>query len=84
MLLAFISVLPPAIARATLLFTGDQAAQMWAVNLVVLIFVAVDLIRHRRLHPAFGWGEQFVELRCGGSSCIQSKRRNTIRKIARR
>jgi FtsH-binding integral membrane protein len=56
MLLAFISLLPPAIARATLLFTPDQAAQMWAVNVVVVIFVAVDVIRHRRLHPAFGWG----------------------------
>jgi len=29
---------------------------MWAVNVVVVIFVAVDVIRHRRLHPAFGWG----------------------------
>lgn len=56
MLLAFISLLPPAIARATLLFTRDQTAQMWAVDLVVVIFVAADLVRHRRLHPAFGWG----------------------------
>ena len=56
MILAFISLLPPAIARVTLLVTPDQAAQMWAVDVVVVIFVAIDVIRHRRLHPAFAWG----------------------------
>jgi hypothetical protein len=56
MLMATISILSPAIARATLLFTHNQTAQMLAVDCFFLIFVATDTIRHRRLHPAFGWG----------------------------
>jgi hypothetical protein len=56
MLLALISLLPPAIARATLLLTSNQAAQMLAVDVVVIVFASVDMIRSRRLHPAFGWG----------------------------
>jgi uncharacterized membrane protein (DUF373 family) len=56
MLLATISLLPPAIARATLLFTQSQDAQMWAVDFVVASVVLIDVMRHRRLHPAFGWG----------------------------
>ncbi len=56
MLLATISLLPPAIARATLLLTANQDAQMWAVDIVVATVVVIDVARHRRLHPAFGWG----------------------------
>jgi hypothetical protein len=56
MLLALISLLPPAIARATLLLTSNQAAQMLAVDVVIIVFAGVDIVRSRRLHPAFGWG----------------------------
>ncbi|HXS27197.1 MAG TPA: hypothetical protein VN730_05980 [Steroidobacteraceae bacterium] len=56
MLLATISLLPPAIARATLLLTANQGAQMLAVDIVVVAVVLIDVVRHRRLHPAFGWG----------------------------
>ena len=56
MLLVTISLLPPAIARATLLLTPNQDAQMWAVDIVVVAVVVTDVVRHRRLHPAFGWG----------------------------
>ena len=55
-LLATISLLPPAIARATLLLTANQDAQMLAVDIVVAAVVVIDVVRHRRLHPAFGWG----------------------------
>jgi hypothetical protein len=56
MLLATISLLPPAIARATLLLTANQDAQILAVDIVVAAAVVIDIVRHRRLHPAFAWG----------------------------
>ncbi len=30
---------------------------MWTVNIVVALVVVIDVVAHRRLHPAFGgWG----------------------------
>jgi hypothetical protein len=60
MLLATISLLAPAIARITLLFTHSGMVQMLAFDFCVLFCVVVDTIRHRRLHPAFGWGALLI------------------------
>jgi len=62
MLLATLSILTPAIARVPWdafralgppLFLG-------LTDLCVLAFVAYDTWKHRRLHPAFGWGTLFL------------------------
>lgn len=62
MLLATLSILTPAIARIPWepfravgppLFIGLTDA-------LVLAFVAYDTVKHRRLHPAFGWGTLFL------------------------
>ncbi|HJU40125.1 MAG TPA: hypothetical protein VJ724_11175 [Tahibacter sp.] len=52
MLLATASMLLPALSRLPL----DIAATWLAFYAAVLVPVAIDTIRHRRLHPAFGWG----------------------------
>jgi hypothetical protein len=49
MLMATLSIL-------SLLFTHAPMFQIWAFDLCVLIFVLVDTVRRRRLHPAFVWG----------------------------
>jgi hypothetical protein len=52
MLLATASMLLPAIARLPL-----ATVTTWlAFYAAVLVPVAIDTLRHRRLHPAFGWG----------------------------
>jgi hypothetical protein len=51
MTLASLSLLAPALAR---LFTDEQA--VWLTYALGLTPVAIDTWRHRRLHPAFGWG----------------------------
>jgi hypothetical protein len=56
MLMASLSILAPAVARITLLFTHAPMFQFWAFDLCVLIFVLIDTVCNRRLHPAFGWG----------------------------
>jgi cytochrome bd-type quinol oxidase subunit 2 len=60
MLMATLSILAPAVARIVLLFTRDHTAQLWAFDFCILIFVAVDTVWHRRLHPALGWGAALV------------------------
>jgi len=62
MLLAMVTLLAPAIARITLLFTHDGMVQMLAFDFCVMTCIIVDSIRHRRLHPAFGWGGAVVLL----------------------
>src|ERR1700722_17170099 len=54
MLMATLSLLAPAVARITLLFTHDPMAQFLSFDFCVLTFVAIDTVRHRHLHPAFG------------------------------
>jgi hypothetical protein len=60
MLLATVSMLAPAIARIVTSFTHKPLPQLIAFDLSVLAFVAIDTIRHRRLHPVFGWGALFI------------------------
>ncbi|HEU5352741.1 MAG TPA: hypothetical protein VFU55_14210 [Terracidiphilus sp.] len=62
MLLTIACMLPDALARLPITFmTETTEAQlnlriMLGLDLFVLLCVGVDTIRHRRLHPAFGWG----------------------------
>ena len=59
MLLATVNLLAPAVARICLIFTHNQYAQLAAIFLCILLCVAIDTLRHRRLHPAMGWGAAF-------------------------
>jgi hypothetical protein len=58
MLLTFGSLLPAAIARIPLEFirTGGALAFFGLADLFVLAFIIFDTLKHRKLHPAFGWG----------------------------
>jgi hypothetical protein len=62
MLLATVGMLTPAVARLPI----DALKQVglpafFAVTIAcVLLVVAIDTVRHRRLHPAFGWGAALV------------------------
>ena len=56
MLMATLSMLAPAVARITLLFTHGAMSQLLAFDFCVLTFVAIDTVRHRHLHLAFGIG----------------------------
>jgi hypothetical protein len=62
MLLAAINLLAPAIARIPLGFiaNGGALAFFGLTDLCILVCVAVDTIRNRRLHPAFMWGTIFI------------------------
>lgn len=62
MLLAAVNLLAPAIARIPLHFieTGGALAFFGLTDLCLLVCVAFDTIRNRRLHPAFLWGPLFV------------------------
>ena len=51
MMLASLSLLGPALARV---FSDERA--VWLTYALVLTPMAIDTWRHRRLHPAFGWG----------------------------
>lgn len=52
MLLATCSLIMPAIARLPI----GTPEKFLLLNACVLVPVIVDSVRHRRLHPAFGWG----------------------------
>lgn len=62
MLLATVGMLTPAVARLPI----DALKQVglpafFAVTIsCVLLIVAIDTVRHRRLHPAFGWGAALI------------------------
>ena len=75
MLLATVCVLAPAIARITLLFTHSGMVQMLAFDCCLLACVIIDTIRHRRLHPAFGWGALLVvvSLHLATFAAVQTK-----------
>jgi len=62
MLLAAINLLTPAIARIPLSFitNGGPLAFFGLTDLVLLVFLAYDTFKHRRLHPVFLWGSIFV------------------------
>ena len=55
MLLTIPCMLPSALARLPVHFMTN-AIILSGLDLFVIACVGVDTIRHRRLHPAFGWG----------------------------
>jgi hypothetical protein len=55
MTLASMSLLGPPLARVV----SDQHA-LWLTYVLVLLPIAIDTWRHRRLHPAFGWGGALI------------------------
>jgi hypothetical protein len=62
MLLATVGMLTPAVARLPIdaLKQGGLPAFFGVTIACVLLVVAIDTVRHRRLHPAFGWGAALV------------------------
>lgn len=64
MLLSCIGMLTAAIARIPLDFiqAGGLLAFFGITDLLIISCVAYDTVKHRRLHPAFGWGALFVVL----------------------
>lgn len=58
MMLASVGILAAAIARIPLGFieNGGPLAFFGLTDLCVLACVVYDTVKHRRLHPAFGWG----------------------------
>jgi uncharacterized membrane protein YozB (DUF420 family) len=64
MLLATLSILAPAIARLPFdaLRQGGLPVIFGLMLISVLACVVIDTWRHRRLHPAFGWGGALVLL----------------------
>jgi len=55
MTLASMSLLGPPLARVV----SEQHA-LWLTYVLVLSPIAIDTWRHRRLHPAFGWGGALI------------------------
>jgi hypothetical protein len=62
MLLATVGMLTPAVARLPIdaLKQAGLPAFFGVTIACVLLVVAIDTVRHRRLHPAFGWGAALV------------------------
>lgn len=62
MLLATVGMLTPAVARLPIeaLKQIGLPAFFGVTIACVLLVVAIDTFRHRRLHPAFGWGAALV------------------------
>ncbi len=62
MLLATVGMLTPAVARLPIdaLKQVGLPAFFGVTIACVLLVVAIDTVRHRRLHPAFGWGAALI------------------------
>ena len=58
MLLAAVNVMTPAIARIPLsvVYNNGPLAFFGLTDVVLITCIAVDTIKHRRLHPVFLWG----------------------------
>ena len=62
MLLTSVGILAPAFARIPLHFieVGGPLAFFGLTDLCIIACIAFDTIKHRRLHPAFGWGALLI------------------------
>jgi hypothetical protein len=62
MLLATVGMLTPAVARLPIDALKEAGLPgFFGVTIAcVLLVVAIDTVRHRRLHPAFGWGAALI------------------------
>jgi hypothetical protein len=58
MLLAAVGMLTPAVARLPVDALKQAGLPAFFAVMIgcVIVVVAIDTVRHRRLHPAFGWG----------------------------
>jgi hypothetical protein len=59
MLVATLSLLPPALGRIAIHFVSDDREPITKLALLagcVGLVVLIDSLKQRRLHPAFGWG----------------------------
>jgi asparagine N-glycosylation enzyme membrane subunit Stt3 len=61
MALATLTVIQPAVARVAVDVTGIFHPLLFfgITDVMLVLFIAWDTIRNRRLHPAFGWGMLF-------------------------
>jgi hypothetical protein len=59
MLLTIVCMLPDALARLPVSFMTNQLILVGLYGFVV-VSVAIDTLRNRRLHPVFGWGGAIV------------------------
>jgi hypothetical protein len=66
MLLAVVSALPPALGRLAALTGSGQPELIVLASMVAVVgsCVALDTVRHRRLHPAMAWGAAAILLSC--------------------
>jgi hypothetical protein len=62
MVMAMVSLLPPAFGRFVAYFTRVDVSEivLGLMCTTVGICVLIDIIRHRRLHPALGWSGALV------------------------
>ncbi|MES1198401.1 MAG: hypothetical protein ABUS48_00270 [Pseudomonadota bacterium] len=78
MLLAALSLLPPAFGRMPLAIMHSGMNALLALDALVLACVGVDVLRSRHLHPVFAWGAPvliaslFVALFAAGSPAWMS------------
>lgn len=59
MLMGTLSLLPPALGRIAIHFVPDDREPITKLAVMagcVVLVVFIDTLRHRSLHPAFGWG----------------------------
>jgi len=61
MLLTIVCMLPDALARLPVSFMSNQLILAGLYGFVV-VSVAIDTVRNRRLHPVFGWGGAIILL----------------------
>ena len=59
LLLTIACMLPDALARLPVSFMTNRLI-LWGLDGFVILCVGIDTLRHRRLHPAFGWGGGIV------------------------
>jgi hypothetical protein len=59
MLLTIVCMLPDALARLPVSFMTNQAILVGLYGFVI-VSVAIDTLRNRRLHPVFGWGGTLI------------------------
>jgi uncharacterized membrane protein YozB (DUF420 family) len=61
MLLATLSLLPPAIVRIPIDFIWDRnSVSFLLTDLCVIVAVVIETTRNRRLHPVFAWGTLLI------------------------
>jgi hypothetical protein len=62
MLLATLTLLPPALARVALQFppTPPLPVAFGGTALIIVVAIALDSMANRRLHPAMVWGGLFA------------------------